>query len=104
MTGGAVVVEVLLAVSLLVGLALMTLGVAGMLRRPDLPGRTQVAGSLTPLGAIAVMVAVALGGDLASATRAILTAAFLLITGPVSANAIMEAAHRREEPRDPPGQ
>src|SRR5690242_4043786 len=78
-----------IATSALVGgLAVMTLGVIGMLRMPSLLTKLHAASKSVVLGAALVLVAVAIVGDAPTAAKAALTAAILLLTTPVSAHVI----------------
>ncbi len=75
-------------VALVVGLAVMTLGVIGMVRLPSLLTKMHAASKAVVLGAALVLVAVAIVGDAPTAAKAALTAAILLLTTPVSAHVI----------------
>lgn len=80
-----------------VGVAFCLLGVAGLLRFPDVFTRIHAAGKVTTLGVLFVL----LGGVLIFPDilpRAILLAFFLLMTAPVASNAIAGAAHVRDDP------
>ena len=75
-------------VALVGGLAVMTLGVIGMLRMPNLLTKLHAASKSVVLGAALVLVAVAVVGDAPTTAKAALTIAILLLTTPVSAHVI----------------
>jgi multicomponent Na+:H+ antiporter subunit G len=76
------------SVALVVGLAVMTLGVIGMFRMPTLLTKLHAASKSVVLGVVLVLVAVSVAGDAPTAAKAALTAAILLLTTPVSAHVI----------------
>lgn len=77
------------------GLLVMTAAVYGMLWMPGLYISLHAASKAAYLGVIPVIVAVALLGNLAWVARAVLIAAFLLLTTTVSGHAIARAAYSR---------
>lgn len=74
------------------GLVVMTIGVIGLYRMPDLYLRLHAASKAVVLGVVALAAASAATGDGAIIARAALIAGFLLLTTPVSAHAIARAA------------
>ncbi len=85
----------------LFGLAVITVGVYGALRMPDIYTRLHAASKAAFLGVSAMLVAVAITGSLASVTKAMLIIGLLALTTPVAAHVIAQAAHRRGEPVAP---
>lgn len=97
-------VSALLADALVVvGLLVITLGVIGLFRMPDVYTQLHAAGKAVFLGLIALLVASLATRDAAIASRAALIAAFLILTTPVGAHVIARAAYRRGEPLRTPG-
>ncbi len=80
------------------GLIVMTIGVIGVQRLPDVYLQLHAASKAVFLGIIALVAASVATGDPAIISRGLLIAVFLLITTPVSAHAIGRAAHLRGEP------
>lgn len=93
------------------GVAVMTLGVLGFARMPDVYNQLHAAGKTVVLGLVTLLIATAVSIDLSGAARAVLTAAFLVVTAPVSAHAVARGAVLAREPmesgevpgRDPAG-
>ncbi|MHB1133896.1 MAG: monovalent cation/H(+) antiporter subunit G [Chloroflexota bacterium] len=85
------------------GVAIMTVGVYGMWWMPDLYTRLHAASKAVFLGVIPMLLATALVGDPEVGPRALLIAAFLLLTTPVSAHAIARAAYLAGERMETPG-
>jgi len=94
----AVIADVLI----LLGLAILTIGVYGIVRLPDVYTQLHAASKAGFLGIAALLAAAALEGDGAIIARAVLIVALLALTTPVAAHAIARAAHRREEPMRTP--
>ncbi len=90
--------SVLADAAILFGLAVITVGVYGALRMPDIYTRLHAASKAAFLGVAAMLLAVAITGPLASVTRALLIVGLLALTTPVAAHAIAQAAYRRGEP------
>ena len=78
------------------GLVVMTLGVVGLFRMPDLFLELHAASKAVALGVAAIAAAVAITGDGQTFARALLVAAALLVTSPAGTHAIARAAYRRE--------
>lgn len=85
------------------GLVIMTLGVYGVIRFPDVYTRVHAASKSVFLGVISILLATVLAGDAAIVLRAILIGIFLLFTTPVAAHAIAQAAYQSGEPMKTPG-
>lgn len=85
------------------GVGVMTIGVYGLLRMPDVYTQLHASSKTVVFGVVAILVAGTLVADsLTSAYRTVLTIGFLLLTTPVAAHAVARAAHmRREAPRGP---
>lgn len=79
------------------GLVVMTLGVYGIVRFPDVYTQLHASGKAAFLGVSFLLVAAALGGGPALASRVVL-AVVLALTTPVAAHAIAQAAYHRREP------
>lgn len=78
-------------------LVVMTVGVYGLFRLPDVQTQLHAASKTVVLGVIALLVASWATRDAAIVLRALLIAAFLALTTPVGAHAIAHAAHRLRE-------
>jgi multicomponent Na+:H+ antiporter subunit G len=87
----------------LLGLVVMTLGVYGVVRFPDVYTQLHASSKAAFLGVSALLVAVALGGDGQSIARVVLIVVMLALTTPVAAHAIGQAAYHRREPMRTPG-
>lgn len=91
--------DIVTALLLVIGAAFMLLAGLGVVRMPDLFMRTQAATKAATLGAGCMLMAVAVHfGELTVVTRAVLIAAFILLTAPVSAHMIARAAHSVDTP------
>ncbi len=86
-----------------VGLVFMTLGVAGLIRMPDVYTKLHAASKAVFLGIIALAVAASLVGTTAMSLRLILLSVLVLLTTPVSAHAIALGAHLHRERMITPG-
>ncbi len=87
----------------LLGLAIMTLGVYGIVRFPDVYTQLHASGKAAFLGVSALLVAAAIGGGADIVSRVVLAVVLLTLTTPVAAHAIAQAAHHRREPMRTPG-
>jgi multicomponent Na+:H+ antiporter subunit G len=85
------------------GLAILTVGVYGVLRMPDVYTQLHAASKAGFLGVVALLLSATLDGDGAIIARAVLITALLAVTTPVAAHAIGRAAHRRKEAMRTPG-
>ena len=100
--GPAVVSDVLGTALVFVGLAVMTLGVVGVFRFPDVYTQLHASSKAAFFGVAALLVAATLGGDGTIIARVVLIIVLLGLTTPVAAHAIGQAAfHRREAMRSP---
>lgn len=88
---------------ILIGLAIMTLGLYGIIRFPDVYTQLHASSKAAFFGVFALLVAAALGGDPSIVARVALTGVVLALTTPVAAHAIGQAAHHRREPMLSPG-
>jgi multicomponent Na+:H+ antiporter subunit G len=91
------VTQILSDVLVLAGLAILTVGVYGVVRMPDVYTQLHAASKAGFLGVALLLASAALPGDGAIVGRAVLTIGLLSITTPVAAHAIGRAARRREE-------
>ena len=85
-------------VLVVLGLAIMTLGVYGIVRFPDVYTQLHASGKAAFLGVSALLVAAAIGGGPVIVGRVVLTVVLLALTTPVAAHAIAQAAYHRREP------
>jgi multicomponent Na+:H+ antiporter subunit G len=84
------------------GLAVMTLGVVGVFRFPDVYTQLHASSKAAFLGVAALLVAATLDGDGMIIARVVLIIVLLGLTTPVAAHAIGQAAfHRGEAMRSP---
>ena len=93
------VFEVVGIALLLLGLTLATIGLYGMLRMPGIFHQLHGAGLVTGPGVILVLLGSLATGSATIITSAALVVVFVLITSPLSAHAIAQAALRRETER-----
>ena len=84
------------------GLFTMTVGVYGAIRMPDTYTKLHAMSKAVFLGVISLCVSSVVTGDTGIIFRAILIAAFLLITTPISALVIARAAFLRGERMEVP--
>lgn len=86
--------ELLIAAALLLGAGFGFVASLGLLRMPDLPMRLHATSKAGTLGAGLILFGVALfHADFGVTTRVLVTALFLLLTGPVAAHIIARAAY-----------
>lgn len=90
----AVLTDALLAL----GLVLLTVGVYGFIRMPDVYTQLHAASKAGFLGVAALLASSVIGGNAAIAARAVLIVALLTVTTPVAAHAVARAARRKGEP------
>ncbi len=80
-----------------VGLAFDLFGCIGLLRLPDVYNRAQAATKCVTLGTCMILLGVAVqaagGGTWPMAVKALLCAAFILLTSPVAAHAVCRGAY-----------
>jgi multicomponent Na+:H+ antiporter subunit G len=90
-------------VLIVLGLVVMTLGVYGIVRFPDVYTQLHASSKAAFLGVSILLVATALGGGPSILARVALIVALLAITTPVAAHAIAQAAHHQRLPLRAPG-
>lgn len=81
----------------LLGLGVMTIGVYGVLRLPDVFTQSHAASKAAFLGVTALLLAAAVGGDGATLARMVLIVVVLALTTPVASHAIVQSARYRGE-------
>jgi multicomponent Na+:H+ antiporter subunit G len=86
----------------ILGIAVMTLGVYGIIWMPDVYNKLHAASKVVFLGVISLLVATAATGDPAFIYRLVVIGAFLLLTTPVSAHVIGRAAYLRQQRMEAP--
>lgn len=87
----------------LLGVVVMTVGVYGVFRMPDVYTELHAASKAVFLGVVVLLVASAATGDGAIVARAVLIGVFLVLTTPVAAHVIALAAYREGERMKTPG-
>ena len=87
----------------LLGLAIMTIGVYGVFRFPDVYTQLHASSKAAFLGVVALLLAAALGGEPGILARTGLIVVLLALTTPVAAHAVAQAAHHLGEPMRTPG-
>lgn len=92
------------ALLLLLGLSLATIGLYGLLRRPDIFHQLHAGGLVTGPAVILVLLASLTTGSAEIITSAVLVIVFVLVTSSLSGHAIAQAAYHRlrrsEEPEE----
>lgn len=86
--------SVVAGVLILLGLAVITVGVVGLARMPDVLTALHASSKVVVVGAFAIIAASFATGDAAIIGKGILIAAVLAVTTPVGAHAIARAAYR----------
>ena len=99
MSWGALAADALVVL----GVAVMTIGVYGVFRMPDTYTQLHAASKAVFLGVIALLVASAATGDVTVMARSALIGVFLILTTPVAAHVIGRAAYLLDEPMETPG-
>lgn len=94
-------VEVVAIVLLALGLGLATIGLYGLLRKPDIFHQLHAGGLVTGPAVILVLLASLGTGNARIITSAVLVILFVLITSPLSGHAISRAAYRRGTDDEP---
>jgi multicomponent Na+:H+ antiporter subunit G len=84
------------------GVFVMTVGVYGAIRMPDTYTKLHAMSKAVFLGVVSLCASSAATGDPAIIYRAVLIAAFLLVTTPISAFVIARAAYLRGEKMETP--
>jgi multicomponent Na+:H+ antiporter subunit G len=90
-------------VLIVLGLVVITLGVYGIVRFPDVYTQLHASSKAAFLGVSILLAATALGGGPSILARVVLIVALLAITTPVAAHAIAQAAYHQREPMRAPG-
>lgn len=88
---------------IILGLVVMTLGVYGMIRMPDVYTRLHAASKSAFLGVVSIAVAAMLVNDGASIMRLVLLCLLLAMTTPIASHAIGRAAYLHNERMSSPG-
>jgi monovalent cation/proton antiporter MnhG/PhaG subunit len=96
----ATVLDVICAVLLGLGLTLSTIGLYGLLRKPDIFAQLHAGGLITGPAILLVLLASVATRDGRVISSAVLLILFLLVTSPLSTHAIAQAAHRRRREDD----
>jgi multicomponent Na+:H+ antiporter subunit G len=86
-----------------IGLVVLTISVYGILRMKHVATQLHAAGKAGLMGVLPILLASALGGDLAAMPRAVLVGAFLILTTPVVAHEIGRAAYLDDRRMAGPG-
>ena len=87
----------------MLGITIMTIGVYGVFRMPDLYTRLHAASKSVFLGTISLVLASMVTGEPAVVARVLLIGALLLLTTPVSSHAIGRGAYLEGEQMETPG-
>lgn len=85
----------------LLGLSLATIGLYGLLRKPDIFHQLHAAGLVTSAAVLLILLASVATGSAEIITSAILVGGFVLVTSPLSGHAVARAAWRRQPPGEP---
>jgi multicomponent Na+:H+ antiporter subunit G len=85
------------------GVGIMTIGIYGVIRMPDLYTRLHAASKSVVLGVVSLCLASVVTGEAAIVARVLLIAVLLLLTTPVAAHAIARAAYLEGEAMRTPG-
>jgi len=96
------VTSVIADVLVVAGLAIMTIGVYGLVRLPDAYTQLHAASKATALGVALLLMSAAFEGGGALIARSVVVIALLTVTTPVASHAIARAARRRSEPMRSP--
>lgn len=85
------------------GVAVMTVGVYGVIRMPDLYTKLHAASKAVFLGVVSLVAASVVTGDPAIVARVLLIGAILLLTTPVASHVIGRGAYLEGEQMETPG-
>lgn len=91
------VLDVLSVALIILGLVVTGVTVFGVVRMKGLYVRLQAASKAAMLGTVAILAASIGTGEGTTIARATIVILFLLLTTPVAAHAIIQAAHRRDQ-------
>jgi multicomponent Na+:H+ antiporter subunit G len=95
--------DLLSDVLIILGLLVMTLGVYGLTRMPDVYTRLHAASKSAFLGVVSIAIAAMLVSDGASIMRLVLLCLLLAMTTPIASHAIGRAAYLHNERMSSPG-
>ncbi len=87
----------------LLGLVVMTVGVYGVFRFPDVYTQLHASSKAAFLGVVALLLAASLAGEPGIVARTALMVVLLALTTPVAAHAVAQAAHHQGERMRIPG-
>ena len=90
-------------VLIVLGLIVVTIGVYGVIRLPDVYTQLHASGKAAFLGIVLLLVAAGLQGDGPIVSRAVLITVLLAVTTPVAAHVVGQAARARGEEMRTPG-
>ena len=90
-------------VLIVLGLIVVTIGVYGVIRLPDVYTQLHASGKAAFLGIVLLLVAAGLQGDGPIVSRAVLITVLLAVTTPVAAHVVGQAARARGEKMRTPG-
>jgi multicomponent Na+:H+ antiporter subunit G len=93
---GVPIAEVISDAFVLLGLTVMTIGVLGMFRMPDVYTKLHAASKSVFLGVCSLLVAVSFSGNPEIIARSALIGILLIFTTPVAAHEIARAAAREQ--------
>jgi multicomponent Na+:H+ antiporter subunit G len=88
--------EIISDALILLGLTVMTIGVIGIFRMPDVYTKLHAASKSVFLGVFSLLVAVSFSGNPDIIARAVLIGVLLIFTTPVAAHEIARAAAREQ--------
>jgi multicomponent Na+:H+ antiporter subunit G len=88
--------EIISNAFILLGLTVMTIGVIGIFRMPDVYTKLHAASKSVFLGVFSLLIAVSFSGSLEFIARAALIGILLVFTTPVAAHEIARAAAREQ--------
>jgi multicomponent Na+:H+ antiporter subunit G len=94
------VIRVVVIALVVIGLAVTTSGVVGVLRMPDVYSRIQCSSKAITLGALPLLLALAIGQGLLTSygSRALFVAVLLLVVNPAASHALSRAAYKTGVP------
>lgn len=93
---GMPLAEIVSDAFILLGLTVMTIGVIGIFRMPDVYTKLHAASKSVFLGVCSLLIAVSLGGNPDIIARSVLIAVLLIFTTPVAAHEIARAAAKEQ--------
>jgi multicomponent Na+:H+ antiporter subunit G len=88
---------------IVLGVTIMTIGVYGVIRMPDIYTRQHAASKSVFVGVVSLCLASVVTGDASIVARVFLIAILLLVTTPVSAHVIARGAYREGQRMETPG-